>query len=218
MHFRHSILPAALLACAALVAQDSQLENDQVRVVIAHDQPHKKTALHEHKSNRVMVYLTPGKQEIKYQDGRDVKLNFKAGDVKWSEAGGMHVSELTSDQPVTIVEVEVKKPWDASKTISTPLDPPKVDPKDYKVEFENPQVRVVRVHMAAHHSVPLHEHVLNRVVIYLTPQNTRMTQADGKLDVSQHKPGEVSWGVPVKHREENLNDSPFEAVVVELKN
>ena len=49
-------------------------------------------------------------------------------------------------------------------------------------------VRVVRVRLGAHEKAPLHEHILNRVVIYLTDQNTRMT-ADGKTDVAQHKAG-----------------------------
>ena len=45
-----------------------------------------------------------------------------------------------------------------------------------------------------------------------------MTTPDGKIDTAQHKAGEVSWGGPARHREENLRDGPFEAVVVEFKN
>jgi hypothetical protein len=41
---------------------------------------------------------------------------------------------------------------------------------------------------------------------------------DGKAETVQHKAGEVSWGTPTKHMEENLSDSAFEVVVVELKN
>ena len=37
------------------------------------------------------------------------------------------------------------------------------------------------------------------------------------LESVQHKAGEVSWGGPTKHKEENLSDKPFEALVVELK-
>jgi len=35
---------------------------------------------------------------------------------------------------------------------------------------------------------------------------------------AQHKAGDVTWGGPVKHREENLRDGTFEAIVVEFKN
>src|SRR5262249_9052348 len=103
-------------------------------------------------------------------------------------------------------------------TVKAALDPLKVDPAHYKMEFENTQVRVVRVKIGAHQQVPLHEHVLNRVVVYLTDQNASMTTPEGKTETAQHKAGEVSWGAPAKHREENLRDGPFEAVVVEFKN
>jgi uncharacterized RmlC-like cupin family protein len=214
-----------LTAGAALFAQSrTAIENDQVRVVVVTDHPHAKTALHDHKLNRVMVYLQPGRQDIQYQDGRKVNLEWKAGEAKWSAASGMHVSEVMSESPVTIVEVEVKKPGDPAKAVKTALDPPKVAPQSYHVEFENDQVRVTRVRIGAHQSVPVHEHVLNRVVVYITDQNSRMTiandknLADGKVESAQHKAGEASWGAPVKHKEENVGDKPFEAVVVELKN
>jgi len=84
--------------------------------------------------------------------------------------------------------------------------------------FDNSQVRVVRVKIGPHQKVPLHEHVLNRVVVYLTDQNGTMTTPDGKTETAQHKAGEVSWGSPTKHREENLRDGTFEAVVMEFKN
>jgi hypothetical protein len=59
--------------------------------------------------------------------------------------------------------------------------------------------------------------MLNRVVVYLTDQNTKITSADGKVESAQHKAGEVSWGGPAKHMEENVSDRPFEAIVVEFK-
>jgi uncharacterized RmlC-like cupin family protein len=182
------------------------------------DQPHAKGQPHEHKLNRVMIYLTPGRQEVTPQGDKTAVMEFKTGDVKWSPASGMHVSEITSDKPVTMVEVELKKPGGPARKVNTALDPVKVDPRDYKVEFENSQVRVVRVKIGAHQKVPLHEHVLNRAVVYLTDQNGTMTTPDGQTETAQHKAGEVSWGGPTKHREENLRDGPFEAVVVEFKN
>jgi hypothetical protein len=77
---------------------------------------------------------------------------------------------------------------------------------------------VVRVKLTAHRRVPEHEHQLNRVVVYLTDQNASMTGSDGQTTTGQHKPGEVSWAGPTKHREENLMDKLFETIVVEIKN
>jgi quercetin dioxygenase-like cupin family protein len=164
-----------------------------------------------------MVYMQAGKQEFTSADGKKTTLTFKAGDVKWSPGGGMHTSEIVSDTPVAIVEVEVKKPGDPAKKVTTALDPPKIDPKHYKIEFENDQVRVLRVKFPPHQGAPLHEHQLNRVVVYLSDQNTRITAADGKVEMASHKAGEASWGGPAKHKEDNMAETPFEAIVVELK-
>ncbi len=212
--------PLLVVMAAGLPAQGPQvpIENDQARVVKVVDQPHSKGQPHDHKLNRVTIYLTPGRQEVIPQGGKAALVEFKAGNVKWSPATGMHVSEITSDQPVTMVEVELKKPGGPARKVNAALDPVRVDPKDYKVEFENSQVRVLRVKIAAHQKVPLHEHLLNRVVVYLTDQNGTMTTPDGKTETAQHKAGEVSWGGPTKHWEKNLRDGPFEAVVVEIKN
>jgi quercetin dioxygenase-like cupin family protein len=219
MHFPtlSSLLALPLLA-AGLFAQTPQaIDNDQVKVVTALDQPHKKGQPHEHQTNRVMIYLNAGRQEITPVGGKTQVLNLKAGEVRWSPASGMHTSEITSDAPVKMVEVLIKKDGDPSKVVNTPLDPLKVDPKDYKLEFENSQVRVIRVKMPAGQKIPLHEHVLNRVVVYLTDQNGSMTTPDGKTDIAKHSVGEASWGGPTKHTEQNLKSTPFEAIVVELK-
>ena len=214
-----SLLPLILIAGIPACAQGNEpaLDNDQVRVLVVTEQPHVKTPLHEHKVNRVMVYLNAGKQEMT-RGSKKTLVKYKAGEAKWSAASGMHQVELVSATPLQIVEVEIKKPGDPAKTVSTSLDPVKIDRQDYTLEFENSQVRVVRVKLGAHRKVPEHEHQLNRVVVYLTDQNASMTGPEGQTTTSQHKPGDVSWGGPVKHREENLIDKPFEAIVVELKN
>jgi quercetin dioxygenase-like cupin family protein len=142
---RNATLLLVKAACLSGQGPQVPIDNDQVRVVNVVDQPHAKGQPHEHKLNRVMIYLTPGRQEITPQGGKTAVLEFKAGDVKWSPASGMHVSEITSDQPVTIVEVELKKPGGTAPKVNASLDPVRVDPDDYKVEFENGQVRVVRV-------------------------------------------------------------------------
>jgi hypothetical protein len=214
----HRLFLSGLYVAACLVAQTPPaIDNDQAHVVYAHDQPHVKHALHEHKLNRVMIYLTAGTQDIITQDGKKTTLQFKAGDVKWSPAVGLHTSEVTSNLSVNIVEVEVKKPGAAGKSASGPLDPAKVSPSVYHVEFENDQVRVMRVKFAPNQAVPEHEHYLNRVVVYLTDQHSQMTTPDGKADDSQHKAGEASWGGATKHKEQNVLDMPVEIVVVEFK-
>ena len=130
----------------------------------------------------------------------------------------MHIAEITSANKVTIVELELKKPGVKGAVKQPALDPVKIDPKHYKVELDNEQVRVIRAKIGGKQVAPMHEHGLNRVVVYLTDQNFRVTSAEGKVDLAQHKAGDVSWGTPTRHMEENLSDSLFEILVVELKN
>ncbi len=213
---RITMAMAALAACA--LAQDPRVpvENDKVKVLKVTQNPHTKTKLHKHDINRVMIYLNPGKQTIAYQ-GKTVNLNWKAGEALWSAAAGMHIAEITSNDAVTIVEVELKKAGAKTPAKYPALDPVNIDPKHYKVEMENDQVRVVRVKIGPKEKVPMHEHGLDRVVVYLTDQDFKITAPDGKVSPAVHKAGDVSWGTPNKHAEENASGKPFEILVVEVK-
>ncbi len=204
-----------LLPLSGITAQP--ISNSQVHAFVVSDEPHHKGSLHEHAMNRVMIYLDPGHQKISYANGKVEDLRLKAGEVRWSPASGPHTSENTGDKALRIVEVELKtKPAEGSVNTGA-LDPVKVDPKRYKIEFENQQVRVLRVRYGPHEKGVLHKHTLNRVVTYLTDEWVRVTTADGKSEEVRRKAGDVSWGGQAEHVEENLSDQPFEVVVVELK-
>jgi hypothetical protein len=196
--------------------RQSPLENEQV---IIHE-PH--AQMHVHRYNRVMIYGSRGGELLHSLDGTTVDLRWEAGEVKWSPASAMHYSEIptTNEAPQGPpgLDIGIKKPGNPGKVVRTALDPLRVDPKDYKLEFENSQVRVVRLRLGPRRSVPTHEYVLNRVVYYVTDENVRETSPGGKAVVAQHKAGDFSWDGPSKLKVENLNDKPFEALVVEVKN
>lgn len=208
--------PFALAALFAAEQVSMPINNDDVRVLSVLQQPHEPTKMHQHTLNRVMIYRNAGTQDFKFQAGGGKTLTWKAGQVLWSPAGGMHMVQVTSAEPVNIIEIELKKPG-AGLEPTSPLDPLKIDPKQYKLEFENDQVRVFRVKMGPHASSPMHEHTLKRVVTYLTDANVRVTGADGKVETQHHKAGDVVWGEHAKHSEQNLSDQPLEVVVTELK-
>jgi quercetin dioxygenase-like cupin family protein len=221
---RYPMVPLILAAAAVLSAQTAPapaannrvpLENDDIRVVRALEKPHVKGRPHKHDENRIMIYLQGGTQEF-IEGGKKTTLTYKAGEVLWSAATGMHEPTLLTDEPVNIVEVLLKKPG-SGKKVTTALDPVKVDPKHYKVELDNDQVRVIRVKFGPGEGAPMHEHQLNRVVVFLTDQNIRITGASGDAFTATNKAAEVSWGLPAKHAEVNLNKTPFEAIMVELK-
>ncbi|HLK04151.1 MAG TPA: hypothetical protein VKT53_06885 [Candidatus Acidoferrum sp.] len=85
-----------------------------------------------------------------------------------------------------------------------------------KVEFENEQIRVTRVHYAPRATSPMHSHT-GRAVVAITGSHLRVTTSDGKTQETQRKPGEIYWGDSVTHSAENLTDAPVETVEIEVK-
>ena len=104
----------------------------------------------------------------------------------------------------------------ASASVAVAQDPVQVSPKDYRIEFENPWVRVLRVKEGPHDKVPIHRHPAS-VAVYLTNAHQKITGADGTAQEVTRTAGEVSYRDAVEHAEENLSDQGMEAVVVELK-
>jgi quercetin dioxygenase-like cupin family protein len=95
-------------------------------------------------------------------------------------------------------------------------DAVKVDPKHYKVEFENAQVRVLRVTYGPHEKSVMHGHPAN-VAVFLTDADGKFTLPDGKTVTNVMKAGTVQWDAGGKHLPENVGDKPFELILVELK-
>ncbi|MGD1068565.1 MAG: hypothetical protein ABSB15_00365 [Bryobacteraceae bacterium] len=219
---------AICLLTGALTAQNvpNNFENEYVILNEAHpnvDVPGYDHKGHIHHFNRVMVYMHDGGEYLHYlADGRTEDLKWKAGQVVWSPANGWHYSSMKPDVPKydpaipMIVDIGIKKPGDPNKVVSTALDPLKVDPKHYKLELENSQVRVLRVKLGPKESTPVTESALNRLVVYMTDTNARVTH-DGTAETIQQKPAQTRFRGPGKVKVENLSDKPLEAVIVELK-
>ncbi len=90
------------------------------------------------------------------------------------------------------------------------------DPKHYSVEFENDQVRVLRVVYGPGEKSALHEHP-ESVAVYLTDGHIRITLPDGRTGEPQVKAGQAMWHRAGRHAIENLGSTPFELVLTELK-
>jgi len=95
-------------------------------------------------------------------------------------------------------------------------DPVKVDPKHYKVEFENDQVRVLRITYGPHEKSVMHDHPAGQVV-YLTDAHVKFGLPGGKSEDMQGKAGETAWAPAGKHLPENVSDKRLEGLLVELK-
>jgi len=218
---------ALCLTALTLAAQNTQpsFENDQVVI----NQPHPNTIevpgapkkAHEHKFNRVMVYMHLGGEYLHYLDGRTEDLKWHPGEVVWSPASGPHYSEMKPDTPAftgpMIVDIGIKKPGDPAKAALTAFDPLKVDPRHFTLELENPQVRVLRVKLGPRESSTMCESALNHLMVFITDGNVSYTSPNGKVGAMEHKAAEFVWAGPGKRRLQNLSDKPFEAVIVEFR-
>lgn len=101
-------------------------------------------------------------------------------------------------------------------TVALAQDPVKVDANHYKVEFENDQVRVLRIKVGPKEKSIMHQHP-NAVAIFMTDVNGNFTFPDGKSEAVTSKAGEIRWTPAITHLPENLGDQPFEVILVELK-
>jgi hypothetical protein len=201
----------ALLLAGSLRAQNApapaaianKLDTPQARVYVATLQPHTPSrSPNGHATNRVLVYLDDG--VMTRQEGADAQtIAFHRGDVRWRPASGAYVAENTSEHPIRILEIDLKgKPAGAAPV--SKLDPTVVDTKHYKIDFENDQVRVLRVHYDARETGAQHEHILNRVVVYLNDQ------PGAKAD-------DVRMSGAAIHTEQNASDQPADRIAIEIK-
>src|SRR3954471_6182679 len=189
----------------AAIAQ--RLDTPEARVIVATLQPRTPSiARTRHATNRVLIYLDDGVMTRKdgvTPGGEATAIEFHRGDVRWRPASGPYVAENVSDHPIRILEIDLKRPPAAAAPASK-LDPARVDSRHYKVEFENEHVRVLRVHYEAHEKGEMHEHILNRVVVYLNDQ------PGAKAD-------DVRMAGAATHAEENASEGPADRIAVELK-
>ena len=202
--------PFALLCASALHAQDAaapaiatRLDTAQARVIVVTLQPRTPAnARNGHATNRVVIYLDDGVMTRRMGEQSN-RIEFHRGDVRWVPASGPYVAENISDHPIRILEIDLKGP-PAGPAPSTPLDPAAVDPKHYKVDLNNEFVRVLRIHYDAHEKGETHEHILNRVVVYLNDQ------PGAKAD-------DVRMSGAAKHAEENASGQAADRIAVEIK-
>ena len=95
-------------------------------------------------------------------------------------------------------------------------DPVKVDPKHYKVEFENDQVRVLRIHYGVGEKSVMHNHP-DSVAVFLVDQTAKFTYPDGKSEEAAAKAGQTMWEKAGAHLPENVGKGPIDLILVELK-
>ncbi len=104
----------------------------------------------------------------------------------------------------------------ATMTKRTAEDPVKVDPKHYKVEFENDRVRVLRIKYRPGEKSVMHSHP-ESIGVFLTDAHAKFTYPDGLSEDINAKAGSVQHMDAFTHLPESTSKEPFEVIQVELK-
>jgi hypothetical protein len=198
------VLAAAGSTAAQSVIENEKFDVEKARVYVATVQPHRPVlASNGHARNRVFIYMDDGVMTRREENSPAKTVVFHRGDVGWIPASRGYVSENTTDRAVRILMVDLKGTPSGPKPVTT-LDPAVVDPKHYTVVLENDQVRVLRIHFEPHDKGPQHEHILNRIVLYLNDQE-------------RAKADDVRMAGAATHTEENVSGQPADRIAVELK-
>jgi len=83
-----------------------------------------------------------------------------------------------------------------------------------KVEFENESIIVVRIHMAPHEKIPMHDIVSPRLVIWLTDAHLKDTGSDGRVTEYNRPAGAMDWVTPRRHMGENVSDQSLNFLAI----
>jgi len=103
-----------------------------------------------------------------------------------------------------------------SSTNENTLDAAKLDPKHYKVEFENDKVRVLRIKYPPGEKSVMHDHS-EGVVVVLNDQKAKFTQPNGESFTGNAKAGTVFWSKATRHLPENIGSDTTDVIQIELK-
>jgi quercetin dioxygenase-like cupin family protein len=95
-------------------------------------------------------------------------------------------------------------------------DPVAVDPSHHKVEFENVEVRVLRINFGPGETSVMHSHPC-LIAIGVTNSSLLFHFPDGSTRNAELKVGQVVVAKPTTHQPENQTSEPSQVIVVELK-
>ena len=94
------------------------------------------------------------------------------------------------------------------------IDVARVAPRQYAVEMENSQLRVLRAKLSGEAKVPIHDS-RSGVIVAITDVNLRFTTPDKKFHDIRVKAGETHWIDGDTFSEQNLSASSCEFLFVE---
>jgi quercetin dioxygenase-like cupin family protein len=202
-----------------------EFENDRIRVLRVHYEPHQKFAMHEHPA-KVAVCLTQFHTRRIAPDGAPSEGACPAGTVVWREPE-KHAVENLDDSPAETIEIELKYAHAAAAAVpaggGTPVDPLQIDLEPHHhILFKNQYVEVMDVRIEPGDTTAYHTHAHDTVFIRLTDSVTQSQTKDKDWDPARpSKPGEVAFDNdsqhPFTHHVKNAGTTPYRVLDIELR-
>ncbi len=226
----------ALAFVAPLMAQDPvavnpkiakvEFENDRIRVLRVHYEPHEKMDMHEHPA-KVVVTLTRTHTRATLPDGTSRESRSEPGTVTWREPE-RHAVENLSDEPMEDIEIELKQ----AKAPAVPVSPPpsgSTTPEEpmpaslephHHVKYENQYIRVLEVTLEPGESSLFHTHSIDVWHVTLADAVVReQKQGENWGPETAVRAGLASFDnaskTPYTHRLKNMGKTQFHTINIE---
>ncbi len=97
-----------------------------------------------------------------------------------------------------------------------PKDILNIDPQHYRLEFENDQVRALRVTLGPNEIVPMHE-AAAATLVCITECHVRFTPPNGRVQDVHLEAGQTRWIWDEMRSEKNLSTHKLEMLLIEMK-
>lgn len=95
-------------------------------------------------------------------------------------------------------------------------DATKLAPQSHKVVLENDRVRVMEIRIKPGEKIPMHSHPAN-ILYSLSAATMKLTRPDGTSTIVEMKAGDCTWREAMSHEVENVGETEFRAVGIEIK-
>jgi quercetin dioxygenase-like cupin family protein len=196
-----------------LVTETVQFENDYVKVTEFMLKPGGKLPLH--KGGPRVVYALSD-YTIRWTEGDQVsEKKWQKGDVHWHNAIEHAVENIgdTDAHYIVITRKDIALPKAGDYAIDQ--DASQLDSDHANIIFENDQVRVINVNLAAGESQPMH-HGVNRLIYSLTSYQIEYTSDQMDTQNSRKEAGDIHWHTADKHAVKNNGETVAHYLIFEF--
>jgi quercetin dioxygenase-like cupin family protein len=228
-------LPMGLLAAATLFAMQDpvavnprivhvEFENDSIRVLRVHYEPHDSLGMHSHPP-RLVVNLRNSHSRATLPDGTSTETHGTVGRVVWREPE-THSVENIGDVPLENIEVEFKKASAPATPVSSsqaaaaspnPTEPVPVEQESHHhVVLENQYVRVLDVSIPPGETTLLHTHSHDNLAVRLNGGSVETQEMGKGWQSATLTPGTIIFRNALTHRVKNVGNQVYHVVDLEI--